>query len=291
MWVSHNRRETALAGDYRDLMAPALEIIERAGGELDLNELLDALSTRLPASYGGQDCSSLNLSNDLRWALSYLTVEGKIELSADGQSINTARPAGFSEAASPWQPGSVMAAGQDDGSTHETDNLERLVRQAQRRLRRELLGNIHAREPQFFEQLILDLLIAIGYARAGDRASQARRIGGRADGGVDGVIYQDELGLDYFYIQAKRYKPSTTVPIAEVRDFAGSLEAYKAPKGVFVTTAFLPKSAYRFVEAIPRRITLIDGDGLASLMIRHNIGVKPEPLFSLKELDIAYFRT
>ena len=96
------------------------------------------------------------------------------------------------------------------------------------------------------------------------------------DGGVDGVIHQDELGLDYLYIQAKRYKPSTTVPLAAVRDFAGSLEAHKAPKGVFVTTARFPDSARSFVAAIPRRIALVDGDQLADLMVRHNIGVRPE---------------
>ena len=75
-----------------------------------------------------------------------------------------------------------------------------------------------------------------------------------------------------------------------MRDFCGSLEAHKAPKGVFATTAFLPKTAYSFVAAIPRRITLIDGDGLADLMIRHDIGVKPEPVYQLKELDPGYFR-
>jgi restriction system protein len=75
----------------------------------------------------------------------------------------------------------------------------------------------------------------------------------------------------------------------QVRDFAGSLEAHKAPKGVFVTTAFLPASARKFVDAVPRRITLLDGDGLAELMIRHHIGVKPEPVHLLKELDPAFF--
>ena len=196
---------------------------------------------------------------------------------------------GMAEAAAHYEAFPVQAPDADDDQHPQTDELSRLFRQANRRLKRDLLGHILAREPAFFEQLILDLLVAMGYAPrlAGH---QAQRLGGRGDGGVDGVIYEDELGLDFFYIQAKGYKPSTIVPISEVRDFAGSLEAHKAPKGVFVTTSFLPKSAHKFVSAIPRRITLIEGEGLAELMIRHGVGVKPEPLHVLKEVDPAYFR-
>ena len=231
------------------------------------------------------------LANDLRWALSYLSIEGKVRLSHDGNRVyGSAAGGGMAEEATPYELAPPEDLRVDDGEPAATDELSTLFRQANRRLKRDLLGYIHAREPAFFEQLILDLLVAMGYAPR--RANtQALRLGGRGDGGVDGVIYQDELGLDFFYIQAKRYKPSTVVPISEVRDFAGSLEAHKAPKGVFVTTAYLPKSAHKFVSAIPRRITLIEGDGLAELMIRHGIGVKPEPLHVLMEIDPGYFRS
>ncbi|MEE4237682.1 MAG: restriction endonuclease [Anderseniella sp.] len=280
-------------------MQPALRILEQAGGELEFQDLLDLIAETL--SLGPADSSrrlsngrETALSNDLRWALSYLSIEGKLRLSADGKRVHSSGSAGLREAAAPYvpfegTPAASTPSAEETDSDEDGSDLARLFRQANRRLKRDLLGHVHAREPAFFEQMILDLLVAIGYAPSSGQ-HKARRLGGRSDGGVDGVIYQDELGLDFFYFQAKRYKPSTTVPISEVRDFCGSLEAHKAPKGVFVTTAFLPKTAHSFVAAIPRRITLIDGDGLADLMIRHNVGVKPEPLYQLKEFDPGYFR-
>lgn len=275
-------------------MQPALAVLERAGGELGFGELLDRVAATLSVGPeqrerrlgSGRETA---LSNDLRWALSYLSIEGKVRLSPDGDMVYASSSGGMAEAATHYEGFPVQAPDADDDQHPQTDELSRLFRQANRRLKRDLLGHILAREPAFFEQLILDLLVAMGYAPR-FAGHQAQRLGGRGDGGVDGVIYEDELGLDFFYIQAKRYKPSTIVPISEVRDFAGSLEAHKAPKGVFVTTAFLPKSAHKFVSAIPRRITLIEGEGLAELMIRHGVGVKPEPLHVLKEVDPAYFR-
>lgn len=284
-------------------MKPALDVLERAGGELDFDELLNHM-----AALFGVDLTAGNklnngldtaLANDLKWALSYLSIEGKLQLSADGARVFGQRRhgVGLREAAAVFEAAPGLATdnpaeaehGDMDAGSQDDADLANLFKKANRRLKRDLLGHVHAREPAFFEQLILDLLVAMGYAQARDWHTHAQRLGGHADGGVDGMIVQDELGLDFFCIQAKRYKPSTTVQIATVRDFAGSLEAHKAPKGVFVTTAYLPKSAHRFVAAIPRRITLIDGDGQANLMIRHNIGVKPEPLYTLKQIDRSYF--
>ena len=281
--------------DYRKLMAPALKRLEQAGGELTFDDLLDALAgdLGLHEDVRVQHVGSSNetaLANSLRWALSYLSAEDKVRVSADGMLVSLTATRGFREtqeafrlaSAGPTEAMQPMAAG-----TTGNVELAQVVAQANRRLKRELLGYIHAREPAFFEHLIIDVLLAIGYGNG--QVALSKRLGGRGDGGVDGVIFQDELGLDYFYVQAKRYKPSTTVPLSAVRDFAGSLEAHKARKGVFVTTGFLPASAHKFVEAIPRRITLLDGDALAGLMIRHNVGVKPEPVWAVKELDPAYF--
>jgi restriction system protein len=280
-------------------MQPVLRILEQADGELRFQDLLDTIAGNLsidPAEAERRLSSGREtaLSNDLKWALSYLSIEGKVRLSPDGSRVFSLEASGLREAAPTYIPYDAATAATSPreaypGADDDGSELARLFRQANKLLKRDLLGHVHAREPAFFEQLILDLLVAIGYARSNGQ-HKTRRLGGRSDGGVDGVIYQDELGLDFFYFQAKRYKPSTTVPLNDVRDFCGSLEAHKAPKGVFVTTAFLPKTAYSFVAAIPRRITLIDGDGLADLMIRHNIGVKSEPLYQLKEVDPVYFR-
>ena len=293
-----------VAVDYRQLMQPALDRLERAGGELSFEDLLqevarapnlDEEAARSPLASGRET----HLANNLRWALSYLAADGKLQVAGNGTVVRSAAgsgfgqtQAGFQEAPSPvslnGNPAELAACTQPEGDADEScDELGKLVGKAHRQLKWGLLGHIHAREPAFFEDLIIDLLLAMGYGA--NRSRLSRRLGGRGDGGVDGVIYQDELGLDFFYVQAKRYKPSSTVPLSQVRDFAGSLEAHKAPKGVFVTTAFLPASAHKFVGAIPWRITLIDGNGLAELMIRHNVGVKAEPVHVLKEIDPLFF--
>lgn len=154
-------------------------------------------------------------------------------------------------------------------------------------LRQELLGRIHAQSPEFFEQLIVDVLLVMGYGR--HRHSMSRRLGRRGDGGIDGIIEQDELSLDVIYLQAKRYKLNSPVPLADVRDFAGSLEAHHALRGVFMATSHFSKAAREFVGQIGRRIILVDGIRLAELMIRHNIGVKIKESFCFKALDADYF--
>jgi restriction system protein len=154
-------------------------------------------------------------------------------------------------------------------------------------LRLELLGRILAQSPEFFEHLIIDVMLAMGYGAR--RRDLARRLGRRGDGGVDGVVEQDELGLDVIYLQAKRYRLGSPVPIADVRDFAGTLEAHHAGKGVFVATSQFTRAGREFVSLLSRRIVLIDGEKLTGLMIRHNIGVKVLETFQFKRLDGDYF--
>jgi restriction system protein len=154
-------------------------------------------------------------------------------------------------------------------------------------LRQALLGRILAQSPEFFEQLIIDVMLAMGYG--GRRRDLARRLGRKGDSGIDGVVEQDELGLDVIYLQAKRYKLNTSVPVGEVRDFAGSLDAHHADKGVFVATSQFTRAAHDFVAMLSRRVVLIDGQKLTDLMIRHNIGVKVQESFQFKRLDGDYF--
>ena len=117
----------------------------------------------------------------------------------------------------------------------------------------------------------------------------ARRLGRSGDGGVDGIIEMDELGLDMIYIQAKRLKPGTTVAVSAVRDFVGSLDAQHANKGIFVTTAQFSPAAHAVVRAVSKKIVLIDGRRLTELMVRHNIGTVPSSTFQFKTIDLNYF--
>jgi restriction system protein len=131
----------------------------------------------------------------------------------------------------------------------------------------ELLDRILAAPPAFFENLIVDLLITMGYG--GSRAEAGRAIGRSGDGGIDGVIDQDPLGLDRIYLQAKRYKSDAALSEPEIRAFSGSLGAAKADKGVFVTTSYFTKPAREFAERHPFKMVLIDGKQLTALMIQH----------------------
>ena len=151
----------------------------------------------------------------------------------------------------------------------------------------EIIARIHAQPPDFFETLVLDVLLAMGYG--GYRRDLSRHLGCNGDGGVDGLIAQDELELDIIYFQAKRLKPGHAVPVAEVRDFAGSLDAHRASKGIFVTTSHFSDAASDFVRRVSRRVVLVDGCRLSDLMIRHNIGVRLKESYQIKRIDDDYF--
>src|SRR5271157_4539609 len=154
-------------------------------------------------------------------------------------------------------------------------------------LKKELLDRILAAPPAFFERLIVALLLAMGYG--GSREEAGKIVGRSGDGGIDGVIDQDALGLDRVYVQAKRYAIENAVSEPEIRAFSGSLGAAKANKGVFVTTSYFTQPAQSFAERHPFRIVLIDGEQLAALMIRHNVGVRIDETLYLKKVDEDFF--
>lgn len=150
----------------------------------------------------------------------------------------------------------------------------------------ELIEQIHTLSPKFFEQLVVDLMLAMGYGGSQKDAGQATQYS--SDGGVDGFIKEDKLGLDSIYLQAKRYR-DTTVGRPDIQAFAGALDMHRARKGVFITTSSFSKDARDFVTRIEKRIVLIDGRELAALMIEHNVGVSTRELYAVKAIDSDYF--
>jgi restriction system protein len=173
------------------------------------------------------------------------------------------------------------------GTQTPDELLRTTVKQIEAALSKELLDRILAAPPAFFERLIVDLLLAMGYG--GSREGAGQIVGKSGDGGIDGVIDQDALGLDRVYVQAKRYKTDNPVSGPEIRGFSGSLGAAKANKGVFVTTSFFTQPSRIFAERHPFRIVLIDGEQLTALMIRHNVGVRIEDTLYLKKIDEDFF--
>ncbi len=164
------------------------------------------------------------------------------------------------------------------GSAHRASTLN---------LESELLAHIYVQTPAFFERVIIDLMLAMGYANR--RRDLTRQVGRSHDGGVDGVIAQDPLGLDVILVQAKRLKPGSSVSSSQIRDFIGALETKKAQKGIFVTTGEFSAFARSSIEKVSHRVRLINGRELSSLMVRHNLGAKPTQSYIFKELDLGYF--
>lgn len=149
----------------------------------------------------------------------------------------------------------------------------------------EVLDQVLEKSADFFEQLVLDVLQAMGYG--GRVGSPVHHLGKSGDGGVDGVIREDELGLDLIYVQAKRWTNPVGRP--EIQKFFGALHGKRASKGVFITTSAFSQEARTFAENVTPRVVLIDGGMLAGLMIDHSVGTARARTYELKRLDLDYF--
>ena len=153
-------------------------------------------------------------------------------------------------------------------------------------LANEILEMVKRCSPSFFERLVVDVLVGMGYG--GSREEAGKAIGGPGDGGIDGIINEDRLGLEVIYIQAKRWK-DTVVGSPEIYKFAGALAGQQAKKGVFITTSSFTQDALNVVKTVGTKIILIDGRQLADFMIDYNVGITTEAVYELKRIDTACF--
>jgi restriction system protein len=167
-----------------------------------------------------------------------------------------------------------------------SESFERSYQDIRNELADDLLEQILGCSPQFFEQLVIDLLIGMGYG--GSRKDAGQAIGQSHDEGVDGIIKEDKLGLDEIYIQAKRWT-DTTVGRPDLQNFVGSLEGRRAVKGIFITTSDFSREARDYVRGINKKVVLINGKELTQLMIDHGIGVTEIASYSIKRVDNDYF--
>jgi len=165
------------------------------------------------------------------------------------------------------------------------DALASAYQKLRKNLEDELLDQIKSASAAFFERLVIDLLVAMGYR--GSRQDAGRAVGRSGDGGIDGIIKEDKLGLDVIYVQAKRWEGTVGRP--EIQKFAGALQGQRANKGVFITTSTFTRDAEEYANVINSKIILIDGERLASLMVDHNVGVAPVGVYELKKIDSDYF--
>jgi restriction system protein len=304
--------------DYQSLMLPVLTITTNE--EVRFGDVVDRLADQLgltPEDRGEllQSGRQTVFNNRVHWAKTYLAKAGLLEstrrghfrTTPRGQQVLASRPSRidvsfldqfpefqeFKARSRASQTKPVTGTGptdlvEIDGKTETPDEVMRAAhKQIESALALDLLDRIRAAPPEFFERLIVNLLLSMGFG--GSVADAGRALGGSGDDGVDGVVDQDALGLDRVYIQAKRYAIGNNVGSGAIRDFFGSLDRHKASKGLFVTTSLFSPSARETAEFLSKRIVLIDGEQLAKLMIRHNVGCRIEDTLHIKRIDEDFF--
>jgi restriction system protein len=167
------------------------------------------------------------------------------------------------------------------------EQIDAAARALNSALEADLLARIRLVDPAKFEQLVVDLLISMGFG--GGDPEMGERLGRSGDGGIDGVIQEDALGLDAVYVQAKRYQDGNTVGAPALQAFVGSLVGQRANKGVFVTSSKFSEQAKDYVRRVQHRIVLIDGEEFARLLVRHGVGVREDRSVTIKKMDEDYF--
>ncbi|MCZ2207868.1 restriction endonuclease [Cylindrospermopsis raciborskii] len=295
--------------DYQSLMLPVLQ--SAAQGEVKLGDVVTSLAKTLALT--DEEVAQLLPSgqkvfaNRVSWAkLGLIKAEliesprhGYFRITDQGKEVLRSNPTHidntflmqfdafrrFKESMKERQEASEVFS---YAETHTPDEVMRSAhQQIEAALAQELLNRILTSPPDFFECLIINLLMSMGYGGSAQEAGRA--LGRSGDNGVDGVIDQDALGLDRVYIQAKRYIPENSIGSGDIRDFFGSLDRHKASKGLFVTTSTFSPSAKETAEFLSKRIVLIDGTQLAKLMIRFNVGCRIEETLYVKKIDEEFF--
>lgn len=307
--------------DYQTVMLPLLKVAED-GQEHRFRDAVDILATKFglkeeELSVMLPSGTAPLLTNRVGWARTYLKQAALIEsrkrgvfqITMRGRELLASNPVKIDNSTLEQYPeyldfklrrGDQKDASQPEAIAPQTANPQLLppqsdstpeeqFSQAYQRLRSnleaELLEQVKASTPAFFERLVIDLLVAMGYG--GSRRDAGRAIGKSGDGGIDGIIKEDKLGLDAIYVQAKRWEGAVGRP--EIQKFAGALQGQRANKGVFITTSGFTREAAEYANIISTKIILIDGEQLATFMVDHNVGVSPVTNFEIKRIDSDYF--
>lgn len=295
--------------DYQTLMLPVLQVAGD-GNEHTITDVVQILADSFHLT--AEDRSELlpsgrqfRFDNRVHWARSYLkqagllqsTGRGKFRITERGIRVLESNPSFINQNFLQQFPEFLefknrtnkteISVEEIEPETTQTPEeiLEASYQSLRNKLAQEILERIMSCSPRFFERLVVDLLVRMGYG--GSRKDAGRAIGQSGDGGVDGIINEDRLGLDVVYIQAKRWEGTVGRPV--VQAFAGSLEGFRAKKGVMITTSSFSRDAIDYVERIEKKIVLIDGDQLAQYMIDYGVGVAETVTYTVKRVDLDYF--
>ncbi len=301
--------------DYQSIMLPLLQFAAKKGNETSTSEAVEALAKGL--GLNEDDLKEMLPSgiqstflNRVGWASTYMKKAGLLEATRRGFYQITDRGIDLLKK----QPKTINvkllkqypdflefqklkgtrsgdkvteSKGTSDILTATpSEALEAAYENLRDELADELLSRLKKISPAFFERVVVELLVKMGYG--GSRTDAGKAIGRSGDGGIDGIIKEDKLGLDVVYIQAKRWD-SNPVGRPDVMQFAGALQAQRANKGIFITTSRFTDDARSYVSQIGSKIVLIDGEQLTGLMIEHDVGVSTVSLYPVKKVDSDYF--
>lgn len=313
VWIKRLEGESMIP-NYQVFMRPFLEVVNAAGGEeVKLRDVINQLEDKFGLSEAEREerlpsGKQTVLDNRIGWARTYLTKAGLLEVTRRAHFVITER--GLNAISNPHtvidnqylkqfdefiafkdQKNGQPELCEANQSVAEETTPDEVLRAAFKQINDALASDILSRtrkvSPAFFEQLLIDLLLAMGYG--GSNEGMAHTLGRSGDNGVDGVINQDPLGVDQIYIQAKRYADGNNISAGEIRDFFGALNLKKAQKGIFITTSDFTPSAVQTAKDLGMRIVLINGKELAKLMLRYNIGSRDEQVIYLKRIDEEFF--
>ena len=303
-------------------MRPFLEIAyhakQQGEDEVKLRDVINALAdhfqlTEEERSETLPSGRQLVIDNRIGWARTYLTKAGLLEATRRAHFVITERGIQAVKSNTPInnaylkqfdefiafktksnddanESGEVLPTQEiadDDDDITPDEALRAAYKKINEALTEDILQRTRKVTPEFFERLLIDLLLAMGYGGTGEGAAHA--LGKTGDNGVDGVIDQDPLGVDQIYIQAKRYAEGNNVSAGDIRDFFGALNLKRAQKGIFITTSAFTQSAIETAQNLGNRIVLINGKELAKLMLRYNIGSRDEQVLHLKKIDEEFF--
>ena len=302
--------------DFQSLMLPVLKALS-GGSETPIAEVRARVATG--EGLTPEDVRELLPSgkqpvftNRIAWAVAHMSHAGLVEkvrrgvyrLTVEGERLLVQTPTRIDlkvlsnySAYAEWRMGKDTPSEKSDATLTITEDasvtpeeaLERAAGELRDELEGEVLERVRKAEPAFLERVVVDLLRAMGYGK-GD-AAMGQVTGRPGDGGIDGKIREDALGLDEVYLQAKRYAAGNSVGESDLRDFVGAIDAAGTTKGVFVTTSSFRKSARAYMDKSSKRIILIDGKELARLMVEHDIGVRPKMEYKVKRIDEDYFES
>ncbi len=297
--------------DFQTMMLPFLRFAQDQS-EISTREVLPFLTNhynfseeevaeQIPSGY------QTKLSNRVSWIFAHLQKAGLIEKTRRGfykitsrgielleqnpEKINIKTLKQFPEYADFWKPKRLNETEETsiknelETTVTPDESLALSYETIRNALASEIIEKIKSCSPAFFERLVVELLVKMGYGGTLQEAGQA--VGRSGDGGIDGIINEDRLGLDVIYLQAKRWEGNVSRP--EIQKFAGALQGKRARKGVFITTSDFTKEAREYVAMIDSKIILIDGEELAELMIDYNVGVSVATTYEIKRIDSDYF--